>query len=96
MKRILLLYLAFAVGFLSSGTTSNAAPKCKDGFQLVAGKWIGTPYCGDKLLAQLSGYSFKTIRNDPSARFSACQMYGRDPLIASICGIDSVPLIPSR
>ena len=78
-------------------SSSHAAIKCKDGYQYVKGHgWIGTPYCGDKWLAQISGYSFGRIRNDPSVRYEVCQMYGRDPKVTSICGIDADPIYPFR
>ena len=82
----------FAYGVLAANpefTNSRAAPQCKDGFQLIKGLWIATPYCGEIWLAKVSGYSVRAIRNDPSARQLACQMYGSDPKVASLCGPDS-------
>ena len=67
---------------------TQAAIKCKDSYQLIKGQWIGTPYCADKWLAQISGVSFKTLRSNPTERQRVSRIYGRDSKVASICGID--------
>lgn len=64
----------------------EAAPKCKDSYQLIKGQWIGTPYCGDKWLSEISGVPFAKIRNDPSVMESVCQLYGNNIKVRSICG----------
>lgn len=89
-------FVILAISFLLSGSLANAAPTCKEGYQLINGQWIGTPYCGDQWLSQLSGYSLARIRNDPSVRYSLCQLYGRDPKVVSICGSDADPPLPTR
>ena len=81
------LFALSASLFFSSDAPVNAAPKCKDSYQFIKGHgWIATPYCGDKWLAQISGYSFAKIRNDPSVKERVCQLYGRNIKVRSICG----------
>ena len=98
MKR-LLFCSALAVSFLLSHPSNRpaiSAPKCKDSYQLIKGQWIGTPYCADKWLSEISGVSFKTLRNDPTERRRVCQMFGGDVKVRSVCGIDADPFLPSR
>ena len=89
---------ALAISFLllsSANQSVISAPKCKDSYQLIKGQWIGTPYCGDKWLSQISGVPFKVIRNNPTERRRVCLMYGADVKVASVCGIDADPLRPN-
>ena len=98
MKNRSSLLIAFAIAILLSalGVQSViAAPVCKDSYQLIKGQWIGTPYCGDKWLSEISGVPFRVIRNDPSERQSVCQMYSGDVKVQSICGIDATRPRPS-
>ena len=92
------LHIFFTTSFLLLvliGESAYSAPVCKDSYQLIKGQWIGTPYCGDKWLSEISGVPFRDIRNDPSERQSVCQMYSGDVKVQSICGIDAIRPRPS-
>ncbi|MGI9570760.1 MAG: hypothetical protein ACR2PH_13750 [Desulfobulbia bacterium] len=93
--RIITLSMALAAASIF-GVPAEAAIKCKDSYQIIKGQGeIATPYCGDKWLSQISGVPFKTLRNNPTERRRVCQMYGGDPKVQSVCGIDADRLRPS-
>lgn len=68
----------------------QAAIKCVNGAQVVSGQLLITPYCQDKLLADVArGYglqvSFAEIRNNPNTKRRVCAMIGRDIRIQQTC-----------
>ncbi len=70
---------------------AEAGIKCQGSYQVIKGQLIGTPYCGDKFLAQVArsyGWktSFRSIRNNASERHTICQILGHDMRINGICG----------
>jgi hypothetical protein len=63
---------------------------CKDGYQLVGGSYIATPYCKDLQLvdrARRFGFNapFAEIRNSPDAKRRLCAYVGRDPELRETC-----------
>jgi hypothetical protein len=88
MKR-LATFLIIAL-FVAGNTPASAAIKCRNGAQLVAGNYISTPYCEDKLLADVAreyGFkvSFAEIRNNPNAKRNVCIYVGRDIRVQENC-----------
>lgn len=74
----------------ASSTPASAAIQCRNGAQLVAGSYISTPYCEDKLLADVAreyGFkvSFAEIRNNPNAKRNVCVYVGRDIRVQENC-----------
>lgn len=75
---------------LAMCSPAAAAIKCRNGAQLVSGSYIVTPYCQDKLLAQVAReYGFKTsfaeIRSNPNAKRNICVFVGRDIRVFENC-----------
>lgn len=70
---------------------ASAAIKC-DGngnqYNSAAGGYIPSPYCGDLLIAQVSGYPFngpQGVRQNPSVKAEACRFAGSDIRIRDLC-----------
>lgn len=83
---LLALPLAAAIGVPSA----EAGIICKDGFQLVAGAYIATPYCQDNLVAQVAReygmrVSEAAIRSNPNLKRHVCRLVGQDIRINQTC-----------
>ncbi len=82
---------SLVVALVAAGSMpASAAIKCRDGAQLVAGSYITTPYCQDKLLAEVArqyGFkvSFAEIRDNPNAKRNVCVFVGRDIRVQENC-----------
>lgn len=79
-----------AVALASTAVTAQAAIQCREGAQLVSGSYIITPYCQDKLLAQVarqygSRESFAEIRDNPNTKRHVCRLVGRDIRVYENC-----------
>lgn len=88
MKLSALLLAAAAVA--GSTLQAEAAITCRNGAQLVSGSYIITPYCQDKLLAQVarqygSRASFAQIRDNPNIKRHVCRLVGRDIRVFENC-----------
>lgn len=73
-----------------AGPSAEAAIKCIDGAQVVGGQLLITPYCQDKLLADVArGHglkvSFAQIRNNPNTKRYVCALVGRDIRVQQTC-----------
>lgn len=71
-------------------TPAHAAIKCRNGAQLIGGDYISTPYCQDKLLAEVAreyGFkvSFADIRNNPNTKRNICVYLLRDIRVYENC-----------
>lgn len=66
---------------------ADAAIQCKGRHQwnTAANAWISSPYCEDKLIAQVAGYSFQAIRTSPNLKAEACRFAGSDMRIRDLC-----------
>jgi hypothetical protein len=88
-----------AVALLSAmaiATPAAAEIKCNDGNQLIQGNWMATPYCQDKLLAQVAsarGFktSFAAIRNNPNHKKGLCRFLYTDIRVQGTCMDAGVP-----
>jgi hypothetical protein len=72
------------------GPNAEAAIKCKNGYQIVNGSEIATPYCQDNLVAQVARqYGFKAseaeVRNNPNYKRELCRFVGRDNRLTTAC-----------
>jgi hypothetical protein len=75
---------------VADSTPASAAITCRKGAQLVAGNYISTPYCQDKLLAEVAreyGFkvSFAEIRDNPNTKRNVCVYVGRDIRVQENC-----------
>ncbi len=84
--------VAVLVALAAAGlaTPATAAITCRDGAQLVSGSYISTPYCQDKLLADVAreyGFkvSFAEIRNNPNTKRNICVYVGKDVRVHENC-----------
>jgi hypothetical protein len=69
---------------------------CREGFQVVGGREISTPYCNDNYLAEVArargiAVSDEAVRNSPSLKDEVCRQIGRDIRIQHYCDTDSGP-----
>lgn len=80
--------------FLGGGTpAAEAKIVCKEGYQVVQGSALATPYCQDNLVAAVArangiNVSDAEIRNNPNLKRHVCSLVGRDIRIYQAC-IDS-------
>lgn len=68
----------------------EARIKCRNGAQFVDGNYLVTPYCQDKLLAQVAReYGMRVsdgrIRNNPNFKREVCRLVGQDIRISEHC-----------
>lgn len=69
---------------------ASAGIRCVDGFQIVNGARIATPYCQDLLVYKVAReYGVKTtasaIRNNPNHKRHVCAFIGRDIRVYHAC-----------
>jgi hypothetical protein len=79
-----------------AATPVAAEIKCNDGNQLIQGNWMATPYCQDKLLAQVAnarGFktTFAAIRNNPNHKKELCRFLYTDIRVQMTCLDAGVP-----
>lgn len=89
-RKVVSAALALAVSVAFGGYPAHAAIQCQNGAQLVAGSYLITPYCQDKLLAQVAreyGFkvSFAEIRDNPNSKRTLCVYVGRDIRVQENC-----------
>lgn len=73
-----------------SASPASAAIECRNGYQLVQGNLLATPYCQEKLLAQVAREyglkaTFAEIRNNPNTKRNVCAFVGRDIRVQQTC-----------
>lgn len=93
MKKTILTLGAIGGALMVAATTAipaSAAIQCQGRSQWnsAAGGWIPTPYCEDKLIAQVSGYPFNGpngVRQNPRVKAEACRFAGSDTRIRDLC-----------
>jgi hypothetical protein len=69
---------------------ASAKIQCRDGYQLVQGNLLATPYCQEEQLTRVAnGYgirvSFAEIRNNPNTKRRVCALVGRDIRVQQTC-----------
>ena len=75
---------------VASVTPAYAGIDCRNGYQVVSGNLIATPYCQDKQLAEVARsrglkVTFAEIRDNPNLKREVCQIVGRDIRVAQTC-----------
>jgi hypothetical protein len=81
---------AAAVIVLATSSVAEAKIECRDGFQIVNGQEISTPYCNDGLIAKVArehgmNVSEDNVRNNPSTKNEVCRFVGDDIRIQNYC-----------
>jgi hypothetical protein len=84
---------ASATVFMVSVTTAEAGIVCHDGFQVVNGREISTPYCNDNYIAHVARqYGMKAtdeqVRNNPALKDEICRFASSDIRIQNYCPDD--------
>ena len=83
--------LAFVVATMLLANTATAAGiVCRDGYQVVNGQEISTPYCADGNIAKVareSGWKVtdKQIRQNPNLKDEVCRHMGADIRVREDC-----------
>ena len=77
-----------AAGFLAPAEARSI--KCANGYQLVAGNYLATPYCQDELLAKVAREhgmraSADRIRYNPNYKREVCRIVGNDIRVSEHC-----------
>lgn len=75
---------------LLAATTAEARIICRDGYQVVHGREISTPYCNDNYVAQIARkHGFKVsdseIRNNPAKKNEVCRFISSNIEIRQYC-----------
>jgi hypothetical protein len=75
---------------VAGGNSAEAGIRCNNGYQIVNGSQIATPYCQDNLVAQVARqYGFKAseaeVRNNPNYKRELCRFVGRDNRLTTAC-----------
>ncbi len=89
-KTVAFASLGGALFYLATTAIPAAAIECegRNQWNSAAGAYIESPYCGDKLIAQVSGYPFNGpdgVKQNPSVKAEACRFAGSDIRIRDLC-----------
>ena len=92
MRRILAL-AAIGIALAVSATSAEAGIVCHDGYQVVNGHEISTPYCNDNYIAHVARqYGMKAtdeqVRNNPALKDEICRFASSDIRIQHYCPDD--------
>jgi hypothetical protein len=84
------VFSAAAAMVLLSSAVAEAKIECRDGFQIVNGQEISTPYCNDGLVAKVARehgmkISEEAVRSNPEAKNEVCRWVGSDIRIQNYC-----------
>lgn len=92
MKRLanIAVLTAAPLALTALAAPAEAKIKCRDGYQIVNGGPIVTPYCQDNLVAQVARQhglkvSDAAVRNNPNTKREVCRFVGRDIRIYQAC-----------
>ncbi len=85
-----LALLAVLISPMLGVSSAEARIKCHNGYQIVQGNQLATPYCQDKLLARVARQygtkvSAREIRNNPNLKRNICVLIGRDIRVQENC-----------
>lgn len=95
MSKALVCAGCFA-SLILGGTAAEARIVCHDGFQVVGGSEISTPYCNDGYMADVArqrGFKVtaEAVRNNPSLKDEICRWIGSDIRIRQYCNTSDGP-----
>jgi hypothetical protein len=76
--------------FAGLGTAAQAHIVCHEGYQVVEGQEISTPYCNDNYVAAVARdrgakVSDAQVRNNPAKKDEICRWIGGDTRLAGYC-----------
>ena len=79
-----------ATALVLYGAKAEARIVCHDGFQVVNGQEISTPYCNDNYVAEVARQhgvkvANEAMRNNPSLKSQICRFVGSDVRIENYC-----------
>ncbi len=82
--------IAAAALLVLPAAEANAKIQCRDGYQIVQGNALATPYCQEEQLARVArsygfNVSFAEIRNNPNSKRRLCALLGRDIRVQQTC-----------
>ena len=82
--------LTTAAAAVLAAASPALAIDCKDGYQLVQGNRLSTPYCQDAQLVSVARqYGMKAsaeeIRENPNYKRHVCRLVGRDIRVQETC-----------
>ena len=83
----------WAIAFVVWSANAEAHIVCHDGFQVVNGREISTPYCNDNYVAEVARkhgmhVADEAVRNNPSLKNQICRFVGSDIRIEDYCADD--------
>ncbi len=84
------LQMSLALLLVLPASQASAKIVCRDGYQIVQGNPLATPYCQEEQLARVAAaYGFKVsfaeIRNNPNSKRQLCALVGRDIRVQQTC-----------
>jgi hypothetical protein len=91
MRRKMPAAIAMSLASLvMSAASAEARIVCRDGYQVVNGQEIATPYCGDNYVAAIAReYGGKVsdaeLRNNPAKKDEVCRWIGTDTRVRPYC-----------
>lgn len=90
MRTMGLTAAAGLMAALLAAPAAQAGIRCQNGYQVVQGNLIATPYCQEALLAKVAreyGFheTFAEIRNNPNTKRRVCTLIGRDIRVQETC-----------
>jgi hypothetical protein len=93
MRGTLALVGCTAAALALGSIAAQAGIKCREGYQVVNGNEIATPYCTDAYIAQVAREhgvkaTAERVRNNPSFRDEVCRFVGSDIRIREDCNLD--------
>lgn len=86
-------FAAGAAALVAVVAPAQAKIVCRNGFQVVGGTEISTPYCRDNYLAHVARergarVSDSAVRNNPNLKQEVCRLVGRDIRVQGACDSD--------
>jgi hypothetical protein len=84
-----------AVAVLAFGCAgAQARIVCREGFQIVDGQALSTPYCNDAYVAEVvrahgRDVSDDAVRENPALKDEVCRQFGSDIRIKHYCDTDN-------
>lgn len=89
-KPVVAAAVALSAAVLAGAPAAEAKIACRNGYQIVEGTALATPYCQDNLVAAVARengirVSDAEIRNNPNLKRHVCSMVGRDIRIYQAC-----------
>lgn len=90
MFRPMILVSLTAGLVVASAGSGQARIQCRQGYQMVQGHELATPYCQDQYLAEVAReygmkVSAEAVRQNPNLKQEVCRFVGRDIRVQQNC-----------